>query len=111
MIGRPVVDTYWKYEDIIDVPNKVVSDSAASRNSVVGTALSLAASTGTSTKDLRRVSNQVPPAGCVSLAGIDMMRSVDHNGLIERVTTQQCQKDCLRDDAVVGGEARVCERL
>ena len=41
---------------------------------MVGTALSFAASIGTSTKDLRRVSNQVPPAGWVSLAGIDMMR-------------------------------------
>ena len=65
-------DHLW-WNGIVDAPNNVVNDSAASRNSVVGTALSFAASIGTSTKDLRRVSNQVPPAGWVSLAGIDMM--------------------------------------
>jgi len=47
----------------------VVSDSAASRKAVVGIALSLLASTGTSTKDRRRVSNQVPPAGKEELDG------------------------------------------
>lgn len=41
------------------LPNKVVNDSAASRNSVVEIPLSLAASTGTSAKDFWIVSNQV----------------------------------------------------
>lgn len=43
----------------VSSPNKVVSDSAASRNSVVEIPLSLAASTGTSAKDFWIVSNQV----------------------------------------------------
>ena len=41
------------------LPNKVVNDSAASRNSVVEIPLSLAAPTGTSAKDFWIVSNQV----------------------------------------------------
>ncbi len=41
----------------------MVSDSAASRKSDVGIALSLALSMGTSTKDFLSVSNQVPPGG------------------------------------------------
>lgn len=45
------------------VPNIVVNDSAASRNSVVEMALSFSASTGTSTKDFRNVSRRVPPGG------------------------------------------------
>lgn len=40
------------------VPKSVVSESAASRNSVVEMALSWVASTGTSTKDLRIVSKK-----------------------------------------------------
>lgn len=40
------------------VPKSVVSESAASRNSVVAMALSWLASTGTSTKDLRIVSKK-----------------------------------------------------
>ena len=51
----------------------MVSDSAASRKSLVGMALSLLASTGTSTKDLCRVSNQVPPAGKVEFDGTAMV--------------------------------------
>lgn len=54
-------------------PKRVVSDSAASRNTVVGIALSLLASTGTSTKDFRRVSNHVPPVGNEELEGIDIV--------------------------------------
>lgn len=45
------------------VPNKVVNDSAASRNSVVETALSFSLSTGTAVKDTLRVSRKVPPGG------------------------------------------------
>lgn len=41
----------------------MVNDSAASRKSEVGIALSLALSMGTSTKDFLSVSNQVPPGG------------------------------------------------
>ena len=51
------------------VPKRVVSDSAASRNADVGMALSLLASIGTSTNDLCRVSNQVPPVGKEAFAG------------------------------------------
>ncbi len=47
----------------LDVPKSEVSESAASRKSVVGIALSWAASMGTSTKDFFSVSNQVPPGG------------------------------------------------
>lgn len=43
----------------VSLPNKVVNDSAASRNSVVEMPLSLAASIGTSAKDFWIVSNQV----------------------------------------------------
>ena len=57
-------DLSWvQSEEERRVPNNVVSDSAASRNSLVGMALSLLLSTGTSTKDLWMVSNQVPPVG------------------------------------------------
>ena len=49
--------------DELDEPKSVVRDSAASRKSLVGMALSFWASTATSTKDLWSVSNQVPPAG------------------------------------------------
>jgi len=45
------------------LPNKVVNDSAASRNSVVETALSFSLLTGTSVKDLLTVSRKVPPGG------------------------------------------------
>ena len=41
------------------VPKRVVSDSEASRNSLVWMAFSLAASTGTSTKDFWMVSKKV----------------------------------------------------
>lgn len=46
-----------------NLPKRVVNDSAASRKSEVGMALPLEESTGTSTKDFLRVSNQVPPGG------------------------------------------------
>ena len=42
---------------------RVVSDSAASRNSVVETALSFSLFMGTSVKDRLRVSRKVPPGG------------------------------------------------
>lgn len=48
---------------LLHVPNRVVKESAASRNSVVEIALSLAASTGTSENDFFMVSIQVPPGG------------------------------------------------
>ncbi len=54
-------------------PKRVVVDSAASRNSDVGMALSLLASTGTSTKDFFRVSNHVPPAGKETFDGTAMI--------------------------------------
>ena len=53
-------------------PKSVVNDSAASRKSEVGIALSFWASIGTSMKDLWRVSNQVPPAGYAAFDGIAM---------------------------------------
>ena len=56
-----------------ELPKSVVSDSAASRKSLVGMALSLLASTGTSAKDLCKVSNQVPPDGKVLLDGTAMI--------------------------------------
>lgn len=43
----------------------MVKDSAASRNSVVAIPLSL--SMGTSTKDFRKVSNQVPSGGMTNV--------------------------------------------
>lgn len=45
------------------LPNSVVNDSAASRNSVVAIALSFSLSTGTSVKDFLSVSRNVPPGG------------------------------------------------
>lgn len=48
----------------------VVKDSAASRNSVVEMALSLSASTGTSTKERLKVESRVAPSGT---AGADMV--------------------------------------
>jgi len=45
------------------VPNRVVNDSAASRNSVVEMALSFSLSIGTSVKDFLSVSRKVPPGG------------------------------------------------
>lgn len=51
-------------------PKRVVKDSAASRNSLVDMALSLAASTGTSTNDFFKVSSQVWPGG---MTGADMI--------------------------------------
>ena len=54
------------------IPNKVERDSDASKNSVVEMALSLLSSTGTSTKDLFSVSNQVPPAGYEKFDGTAM---------------------------------------
>lgn len=51
-------------------PKRLVKDSAASRKSLVATALSLAASTGTSTNDFCKVSSQVLPGG---MTGADMI--------------------------------------
>jgi hypothetical protein len=47
----------------IDIPNSVTKLSAASRNSVVGIALSFPSSTGTSVKFFLSVSKKVPPGG------------------------------------------------
>ncbi len=47
----------------VGIPKRDVSESAESRKSVVGIALSWAASIGTSAKDFFRVSNQVPRDG------------------------------------------------
>ena len=47
--------------------------SAASRKSLVGIAVSVVESTGTLAKDLRSVSNHVPPAGKVFDAGMDIV--------------------------------------
>jgi hypothetical protein len=52
------------------IPNKVVNDSAASRNSVVDTALSFSLSTGTSVKDFLSVSRNVPPGGYALVVAI-----------------------------------------
>ena len=56
-------------------PKSVVRDSAASRKSLVGMALSLLAWTGTSSKVLWSVSNQVPPEGKGTLCGTAMILS------------------------------------
>ena len=50
-------------------PKSVVRDSAASRNSLVGIALSLLSWTWTSSNVLWSVSNQVPPDGKGTLCG------------------------------------------
>lgn len=52
------------------VPNKVVNDSAASKNSVVDTALSFSWSTGTLTNERLSVSRKVPPGGITTAAMI-----------------------------------------
>jgi hypothetical protein len=54
----------------IHVPKSVLRLSAASRNSVVEIALSLDASTGTSTKLFLTVSKKVPPGGYAAAAAI-----------------------------------------
>ena len=56
--------------NVANVPNSVVNDSAASRNSVVATALSFSLSTGTSVKDFLSVSRKVPPSGYDCAAAI-----------------------------------------
>jgi hypothetical protein len=48
---------------ILSVPNKVVRDSEASKNSLVDIALSFSLSTGTSVNDLLMLSRKVPPGG------------------------------------------------
>jgi hypothetical protein len=52
-----------KLEELHVIPNSVVRDSAASRNSLVAMALSFSLSTGTSVKDLLIESRKVPPGG------------------------------------------------
>ena len=54
-------------------PKSVVRDSVASRKSLVGMALSLLAWTGTSSKVLWSLSNQVPPDGKGTLCGTAMI--------------------------------------
>lgn len=58
------------------IPNRVVNDSAASRNSVVEMALSFSLSTGTSVKDLLSVSRKVPPGGYALVVAIAFERSI-----------------------------------
>lgn len=53
-----------------DVPKSVTKLSAASRKSEVAIALSLEASTGTSTKLFLRVSKKVPPGGIAAMIAI-----------------------------------------
>lgn len=53
-----------------NIPNSVVSDSAASRNSVVAMALALSGLMGTSVKLLFRPSKKVPPGGCATVEAI-----------------------------------------
>ena len=57
-------------------PNKEARDSAASRNSEVDMALSLAVSTGTSANDFLRDSNQLLPGGNADLEAIKRMETV-----------------------------------
>lgn len=57
-----------------DIPNKVVRDSVASRNSLVETALSFSLSTGTSVKDFFTVSRKVPPGGYAFVDAIMVLR-------------------------------------
>lgn len=57
----------------VSSPKSVVRDSAASRKSLVGIALSLLAWTDTSSKVLWSVSNQVPPDGKGTLCGTAMV--------------------------------------
>lgn len=52
------------------LPNRVVNDSAASRNSVVEIALSFSLLTGTSVNDLLTVSRKVPPGGYALVAAM-----------------------------------------
>lgn len=61
--GRALVSNFRHAVKQQPSPNSVTRASAASRNSAVEMALSLAASIGTSAKDFWMVSNQVPPAG------------------------------------------------
>lgn len=69
-----------EFEMAGSLPKRVVNDSAASRKSEVGMALPLEESTGTSTKDFLRVSNQVPPGGIAAWNAI-----VSFNGGIVEV--------------------------
>lgn len=56
------------------IPNIVVRDSAASKNSLVDTALFFSLSTGTSVKDLFTVSRKVPPGGYAFVDAIVILR-------------------------------------
>lgn len=73
-----------------NLPKRVVNDSAASRKSEVGMALPLEESTGTSTKDFLRVSNQVPPGGIAAWNAI-----VSSNGCCGRSECDQLVEDPL----------------
>jgi hypothetical protein len=61
---------------LVNPPNNVDRLSAASRNSVVEMALSLEASTGTSTKLFLTVSKKVPPGGYAAAIVIEVCSSV-----------------------------------
>lgn len=78
-----------------------MKDSAASRNSLVDTALSLAASIGTSTKDFCKVSSQVLPGG---MTGADMIaeRSID----ICHGEGEKGKKKRAKDNKQVSGEVK-----
>ena len=64
----------------VNIPNRVVKASAASRNSVVAIALSLATSTGTSANDFFMESNQVPPGG--TIAADDILEASSRRAMV-----------------------------
>jgi hypothetical protein len=66
------------------VPNRVVNDSAASRNSVVAIALSFSLLMGTSLNDFFRVSRKVPPGGKAFADAIVIDLYVEFGGLRAR---------------------------
>jgi hypothetical protein len=55
---------------VVNVPNMVVRDSAASRNSVVETAFPLDSSMGTLVKVPLKVSRMVPPSGITAVVAM-----------------------------------------
>ena len=86
--------------EVVSSPNSVVRDSAASRKSLVGMALSLLAWTGTSSKVLWSVSNHVPPDGKGTLCGTAMI-------LIERTSIGE-QHGSGDGGEFIGEQARGC---
>lgn len=72
------------------LPNMVVSDSAASRNSVVEIALPLSASIGTLVKDALKVSRYVPPWGACAVAILSDCRMREVRVVKQRETSLGC---------------------